>query len=206
MLWYKRIRLSVFFQQVLIYFLISCAEIIDVWSIWCGSRQLHVCSSTERTNSESPLTEHSFTHNHICPDSFVDFGTTVYKSESHKMVVCVRACINRLLADLTSLLTSFFLYLYLFPYLSTVLRIGPFCFQAGGHKMRQNPALVFRIHSVFYWLPSVLWCCWLGGRNSIQPVKTDWWDAGVVMCLGRGADFHMAQLMPLPLTVSCSSK
>jgi len=28
----------------------------------------------------------------------------------------------------------------------------------------------------------------------------------VVTCLERGADFHMAQLMPLPLTVSCCSK
>jgi len=28
----------------------------------------------------------------------------------------------------------------------------------------------------------------------------------VVMCLGQGADLHMAQLMPLPLTISCSSK
>jgi len=28
----------------------------------------------------------------------------------------------------------------------------------------------------------------------------------VVICLGRGADLHMAQLMPLTLTVSCSSK
>jgi len=33
-----------------------------------------------------------------------------------------------------------------------------------------------------------------------------WWDAGVVMCLGQGADLHMAQLMLLPLTISCSSK
>jgi len=31
-------------------------------------------------------------------------------------------------------------------------------------------------------------------------------DTGVVICLGRGADLHMAQLMPLPLTVSCFSK
>ena len=29
---------------------------------------------------------------------------------------------------------------------------------------------------------------------------------GVVICLERGADLHMAQLMPLPLTVSCFSK
>ena len=32
------------------------------------------------------------------------------------------------------------------------------------------------------------------------------WGTGVVICLERGADLHMAQLMPLPLTVSCSSK
>jgi len=36
--------------------------------------------------------------------------------------------------------------------------------------------------------------------------KTDWWGAGKVICLQRGADLHMAQLMPLPLTVSCFSK
>jgi len=30
--------------------------------------------------------------------------------------------------------------------------------------------------------------------------------AGVVICLERGADLHMAQLMPLPLAVSCCSK
>jgi len=30
--------------------------------------------------------------------------------------------------------------------------------------------------------------------------------AGVVICLERGADLHMAQLMPLPLTVSCLAK
>jgi len=28
----------------------------------------------------------------------------------------------------------------------------------------------------------------------------------MVISLERGADLHMAQLMPLPLTVSCSSK
>jgi len=27
----------------------------------------------------------------------------------------------------------------------------------------------------------------------------------MVICLARGADLHMAQLMPLPLTISCSS-
>ena len=28
----------------------------------------------------------------------------------------------------------------------------------------------------------------------------------MVICLERGADFHMFQLMPLPLTISCFSK
>jgi len=36
--------------------------------------------------------------------------------------------------------------------------------------------------------------------------RTEWWGAGVVICLERGADLHTAQLMPLPLTVSCFSK
>jgi len=36
--------------------------------------------------------------------------------------------------------------------------------------------------------------------------KTERWGAGVVICLARGADLHMAQLMPLPLTVCCFSK
>ena len=36
--------------------------------------------------------------------------------------------------------------------------------------------------------------------------KTEWWGAGIVICLQRGADLHMTQLMSLPLTVSCFSK
>jgi len=46
----------------------------------------------------------------------------------------------------------------------------------------------------------------LGGRKGIRPVKTEWWGTGMVIFLERGADLHIAQLMPLPLTVSCSSK
>jgi len=46
----------------------------------------------------------------------------------------------------------------------------------------------------------------LGGRKGIRPAKTEWWGAGVVICLERGADLRMAQLMPLPLSVSCFSK
>jgi len=32
------------------------------------------------------------------------------------------------------------------------------------------------------------------------------WGAGMVIYLEQGADLHMAQLMPLPLTICCSSK
>jgi len=46
----------------------------------------------------------------------------------------------------------------------------------------------------------------LGGRKGIRPVKTEWWGVGMVICLERCADLHMAQLMPLPLTISCFSK
>jgi len=59
----------------------------------------------------------------------------------------------------------------------------------------------------WWYLPSVLWHCWLGDRKGIRPAKkTELWGAGVAICLERGADLHMAQLMPLPLTVSCFSK
>jgi len=36
--------------------------------------------------------------------------------------------------------------------------------------------------------------------------KVEWYGAAMVICLERGVDFHMAQLVPLPLTVSCFSK
>ena len=47
----------------------------------------------------------------------------------------------------------------------------------------------------------------LVGRQEGHPAcKKEWWGAGVVICLELGADWHMAQLMPLPLTVSCYNK
>jgi len=48
----------------------------------------------------------------------------------------------------------------------------------------------------------------LVGRQEGHPAckKTEWWGAGVVICLERCADLHMAEWMPLPLTVSCFSK
>jgi len=45
---------------------------------------------------------------------------------------------------------------------------------------------------------------WQEGHPACK--KLSGWDAGVDICLERGADLHMAQLMPLSLTVSCLSK
>jgi len=55
-------------------------------------------------------------------------------------------------------------------------------------------------------VPSLLWRCWLGRRKGIRPVK-NW----VVRCWrgylsGARCRLAYAQLMPLPLTISCSSK
>ena len=66
--------------------------------------------------------------------------------------------------------------------------------------------IIFIFYHAMLWVPLVLWRCWLGGRKGIRPVKFEWWGAGMVICLDRGADLHMPQLMPLPLTVSCFSK
>ena len=48
----------------------------------------------------------------------------------------------------------------------------------------------------------------LVGRQEGHPAckKTEWWRSGMVICLERGADLHMAKLKPLSLTVSCFSK
>jgi len=69
------------------------------------------------------------------------------------------------------------------------------------------------LHSVAYWhlfitdhIPSVLWRCWLGGRKGTRPVKNRVLDCWHSYLSGQGADLHMAQMMPLPLTVSCFSK
>ena len=56
-------------------------------------------------------------------------------------------------------------------------------------------------------LPLVLWRCWLGGRKGIRPVKkrvVGYWHGYLSGARCRLA--YMAQLMPLPLTVSCFSK
>jgi len=61
---------------------------------------------------------------------------------------------------------------------------------------------VCAVHVAFSAFTLLVW------RQEGHPVckKQEWWGAGVVICLERDADLHMAQLMPLLLTVSCSSK
>ena len=71
----------------------------------------------------------------------------------------------------------------------------------------RNTGGAFNFCTIEPFVPSVLWHCLLGDRKGIRPVKkTEWWGACVVICLERCADWHMAQLMPLPPTVSCFSK
>jgi len=45
---------------------------------------------------------------------------------------------------------------------------------------------------------------WQEGHPACK--KLEWWGTGMVIGLERGANLHMAQLMPLPLTVSCFSE
>jgi len=46
----------------------------------------------------------------------------------------------------------------------------------------------------------------VGWQEGHPACKKQWWGAGMIICLERGADLHMSQLMPLPLFVSCFSK
>jgi len=63
------------------------------------------------------------------------------------------------------------------------------------------------VFKCLYYTPAFSALTLLVGRQEGHPAcKKQWWGTGVVICLERGAHLHMAQLMPLPLTVSCSSK
>jgi len=80
------------------------------------------------------------------------------------------------------------------------------CHPAVGHPIQILAQTHLTIHLSTATVPSVLWRCWLGGRKGIRPVK-NW----VVRCWhgylsGVRCRLACAQLMPLPLTVSCFSK
>ena len=69
-------------------------------------------------------------------------------------------------------------------------------------SLYQLPPLLLTILSAFSAL--TLLVGWQEGHPACK--KLEWWGTGMVVCLERDADLHMAQLMPLPLTVSCFSK
>jgi len=67
----------------------------------------------------------------------------------------------------------------------------------------ENPSKEFDIYSrpspQYFFLTLTLLVGQQEGHLACK--KTEWWGAGMVICLERGADFHMVQLMPLPLNV-----
>ena len=75
-----------------------------------------------------------------------------------------------------------------------------------GYLFLPLPPPKYLLRYVLGFRPSVLLRCRLGGRKGSRPIKNAWWGDGVVICLKLGADLHIAQLMPLPHTVSCFSK
>ena len=73
--------------------------------------------------------------------------------------------------------------------------------------LRRPCAACGKLHNTCgHMVPSVLWRYWLGGRKGIRPVKN--WVVGCWRGYLSGARCRLAsaQLMPLPLTVSCFSK
>ena len=71
-----------------------------------------------------------------------------------------------------------------------------------------GPCLQSILRFILFIYPAFSALTLLVGRQEGHPAckKTEWWGVGVVICLERDSDLHMAQLMPLPLTVSCFSK
>jgi len=64
----------------------------------------------------------------------------------------------------------------------TVSTVRPNCF-CGSHCRCRLTTMSEIYAIIFLLMPSVLWRCWLGIRKGIRPVKTEWWGAGVVICL-----------------------
>ena len=67
-------------------------------------------------------------------------------------------------------------------------------------QVRVAKLIAYNFLEIFIAIIFYAYSCWFGVRKGIRPVETEWWGAGVVICQ------QGAQLMPLPLTVSCFSK
>ena len=70
--------------------------------------------------------------------------------------------------------------------------------------LKENDRFLPRLVDLLAFSALMLLVGWQEGHPACK--KTEWWGADVVICVDRGADLHMAQLMPLPLTISCFSK
>ena len=75
--------------------------------------------------------------------------------------------------------------------------------QVYGGQLRIRPSQWMGSVLLVFFSAFVLLVGWQEGHPACK--KLEWWGAGMIICLERGADLHMAQLMPLPLTVSCFS-
>jgi len=67
-----------------------------------------------------------------------------------------------------------------------------------------HPIIVFFSQHMYAFSALTLF---VGARKGILPVKSlSGWMLAWLFCLEQGADLHMANLMPLPIAVSCGSK
>ena len=77
-------------------------------------------------------------------------------------------------------------------------------------RLRQRFTVTYNINSAVLKLSYTAFSALtlLVGRQEGHPAckKLEWWGTGMVICLERDADLHMALLMPLLLAVSCFSK
>jgi len=92
---------------------------------------------------------------------------------------------------------------YLFWLSFAILLTASYCLASRRSGMQ---LLYFCFCFGLLFVPSVLWHCWLDGMNGIRLVKN--WVVGCWHGYLSGARCRLAYspLMPLPLTVSCSSK
>ena len=65
-------------------------------------------------------------------------------------------------------------------------------------------SLIYSLLGVLAFNALTLLVGWQEGHPACKNLSG--WGAGLVIYLERGADMHVAQLMPLPLNVSCFSK
>jgi len=79
------------------------------------------------------------------------------------------------------------------------------CHNCGSNTFIRVQTVITRCTLRYLYVFQVCWVCF-GYVGFLPSVLWRFWGAGVVVCLEQGANLHMAQLMPLPLTVSCFRK